>query len=67
MKWGTVNVPKKEGMYLITLKTSFGEQVRQANRVEYPKGNWHWSVLPSGSAHDNEVTAWMKCPKPYKK
>ena len=63
-KWGTVNEPKKDGMYLVTIKTSFGNQVRQAKRTEYPKGNWCWFVIPdSGSSSD--VIAWQKCPKPY--
>ena len=65
-KWATQNPPKKTGRYLITLKTSFGKQVRQADRVEYPKGNWYWCVLPGGSFGDKEVIAWQKCPEPYK-
>jgi len=64
-QWGTKNPPKRRGRYLITLETSFGRQVRQADRVEYPKGNWRWSILPSGTA-TNEVVAWQKCPEPYK-
>jgi hypothetical protein len=64
-KWVTKNPPQKNGRFLITLKTSFGNQVRQADRVEYPKGNWCWSILPSGTAND-EVVAWQKCPEPYK-
>jgi hypothetical protein len=64
-KWGTVNPPTKEGRYLVTIQSSFGRQVRQADRVEYPKGNWHWSVLPEGSS--SNVVAWQKCPKPYDK
>ena len=62
-KWGTGISPNKEGRYLVTIKTSFGRQVRQADRVEYPKGCWHWSVLPDGGS--NDVIAWQKCPKPY--
>lgn len=62
-KWGTKTPPNKEGLYLVTIKTPFGTQVRQANRVEYPKNNWHWSVLPSGGSSD--VIAWQLCPKPY--
>ena len=65
-KWGTKLYPQKEGRYLITLKTSFGNQVRQADRVQYPKGNWLWHVLPSGMESDKNVIAWMKCPEPYK-
>lgn len=64
-KWGTKNPPTKTGRYLVTLKTSFGNQVRQADRVEYPKGNWYWNLLPSGSV-SSEVIAWQKCPEPYK-
>ena len=64
-KWATKNPPQKSGRYLITLKTAFGRQVRQADRTEYPKGNWHWSILPSGTASDSEVAAWQKCPEPY--
>ena len=63
-KWGTKNPPQKRGRYLVTIETSFGRQVRQADRCEYPKGNWTWSVLPDGS-HAN-VIAWQKCPEPYK-
>ena len=64
--WATKNTPKKKGRYLITLKTSFGNQVRQADRCEYPQGNWKWNILPSGMASDSEVIAWQKCPEPYK-
>jgi len=63
-KWATKNPPTKKGRYLITLKTSFGNQVRQADRVEHPKGNWYWNVLPGGNA-SHEVIAWQKCPEPY--
>lgn len=61
-KWGTKNPPKKEGNYLVTAKTHFGVQVRQAKRVEYPKGNWYWYILPSGGSN---VIAWQKEPKPF--
>ena len=64
-KWATGTPPKKTGRYLITLKTPFGRQVRQADRSEYPKDNWTWSVLPSGTAYDDEVVAWQKCPESY--
>lgn len=64
-KWGTKNPPTERGRYLVTLKTSFGSEVRQADRIEYPKGNWLWSLLPSGIAN-KEVIAWQKCPEPYK-
>ena len=63
-KWGTKNPPKKKGRYLVTINTSFGRQVRQADRREYPPGNWAWSVLP-GNGYE-EVIAWQKCPDPYK-
>lgn len=38
-KWGTKNPPQKKGRYLVTIETSFGRQVRQADRCEYPKLN----------------------------
>lgn len=63
-KWETKNPPKKKGRYLVTIDTPFGRQVWQADRCEYPKGNWTWSVLPSGATED--VIAWQKCPDPYK-
>ena len=63
-KWGTKNPPQKKGRYLVTIEASFGRQVRQADRYEYPKGNWIWDVLPSGSTVD--VVAWQKCPEPYR-
>lgn len=66
-KWGINNPPKKSGRYLITLVVRFGgRQVRQADRYEYPKDNWLWGLLPSGTASDSEVIAWQKCPEPYK-
>lgn len=65
-KWGTGTPPEKSGRYLVTLATPFGRQVRQADRCEYPKGNWYWSLLPSGSTVHEEVVAWQKCPEPYK-
>lgn len=65
-KWATGKPPEKNGRYLVTLMTPFGRQVRQADRCEYPKGNWSWSLFPSGSLHDKEVVAWQKCPEPYK-
>jgi len=63
--WSTKNPPKKSGRYLITLKTSLGNQVRSADRNEYPAGYWTWSLLPHGSATDSDVLAWMKEPAPY--
>ena len=63
-KWGIKNPPKKRGRYLVTIEALGSRQVRQADRVEYPKGNWTWSILPScGSA---KVLAWQKLPEPYK-
>lgn len=61
-KWATKKPPKKRGRYLITINGV----VRQADRCEYPKGNWYWNILPGGSAYDNDVIAWQKCPEPYK-
>lgn len=63
MRWGTI-LPKTPGRYIVTVKTPFGRQVRQADLVEYPKGYLHWSVLPSGGI---DVVAWFKEPKPYDK
>ena len=65
-KWATGVPPKKSGQYLVTYQFGlFGRQVRQADRVEYPKGNWYWSLLPSGSVSDKDIIAWQKCPEPY--
>ena len=59
--WDTI-LPKKAGdRYLVT----FNGTVRQADYVEYPKGNFYWSILPSGSATSG-VTAWQRQPSPYK-
>lgn len=66
-KWETENPPQKKGRYLITAKTSLGRQVRQADRSEYPEGNWIWCLVPSsGYCSDCEVLAWQKQPEPYK-
>lgn len=65
-KWSTKNPPTKRCRYLVTIKTSFGNQVRQADRAEYPKDNWCWIVLPDGYSAGDEVIAWQKCPEPYK-
>jgi len=65
--WGTKLPNKAGGRYLITLKTGVGLQVRQAEFVEYPKGNFRWMVLPSCEQYTSEVLAWMKEPKPYVK
>ena len=64
-KWCTKNPPRKKGRYLVTLVTSFGRQVRQADRCECPQGNWIWGLLPSGTACDKDVIAWQECPEPY--
>lgn len=66
-KWATGDPPKKRGRYIVTYKAEFTLQVRQAERCEYPKGNWFWSLLPSGSVSDKEIIAWQKQPEPYKK
>lgn len=63
-KWATKNPPTKSGRYLVTIETSYGKQVRQADRVEYPKGNWYWSIFPSCDV-TSKVVAWQKCPAPY--
>lgn len=65
-KWGTQNPPNKKGRYIVTLSASMGRQIRIADRTEYPKGNWYWYLLPGGSTADSTVTAWQKCPEPYK-
>lgn len=69
-KWATGEPPKKAGRYLVTYQTgAFGRQVRQADRVEYPKGHWYWSILPSGGyggVSEKDVVAWQKCPEPYR-
>lgn len=66
-KWATGEPPKKEGKYIVTLVTGFGNrQVRQAVRSEYPEGNWTWKILPEYSTATSEVVAWQKQPEPYK-
>lgn len=62
-KWGTVNEPKKKGRYLVTIESSFGRQVRQADRIQYHDKSWGWSILPGGSRES--VVAWQKQPDPY--
>lgn len=64
-KWGTVSPPKKNGRYLVTIDTSFGRQVRQADRAESPIGNWYWQVVGDAGSSSG-VVAWQKCPQPYK-
>ena len=41
-KWGTKTPPNKKGRYLVTVETTFGNQIRQADRVEahYEKGKY---------------------------
>lgn len=66
-KWGTKNPPQRRGRYLITINTSFGIQVQMADRIEYPKDNWMWRLLPSGDiSSESQVIAWQKCPQPYR-
>lgn len=62
--WCIKNPPQKRGRYLVTIEFMGSRQVMQADRTEYPKGNWYWYILPSGS-RDN-IIAWQKCPEPYK-
>ena len=59
--WGTKLPKKAGGRYLVTLNGV----VRQADYVEYPKGNFYWCVLPECSSHTSSITAWQKEPKPY--
>lgn len=63
-RWGTKHPPKKKGRYLVTIKTSFGNQVRQADRYLTHYGEWAWSILPAGGS--SGIVAWQKCPEPYK-
>ena len=63
-RWGTKHLPNKKGRYLVTIKTSFGNQVRQADRYQTHIGTWAWSVLPGGG-QSSDVIAWQKCPEPY--
>ena len=63
-KWGTKVPPQKKGRYLVTIKTSFGNQVRQADRCKSHTGVWMWNVLPN-TGWCNDVIAWQKCPEPY--
>lgn len=65
-EWQTGEPPKKKGIYLVTHETCFGRSVRVADRVEYPKGHWYWSLLPSGAVMDKDIVAWQKCPEPYR-
>lgn len=67
-KWATKNPPKKKGRYLITVRTNrfIDPCVMIADRVEYPSGHWYWSAPPIGTYYDSNVTAWQKCPEPYK-
>ncbi len=54
---------KKRGRYLVTIETSLGRQVRQADIVEFLKSKWGWKILPGGG--NSKVIAWQKCPEPY--
>ena len=64
--WATKNPPKKEGMYLVTITTTFGSrQVRQAQRCCLWNGEYAWNILPD-SGYANNVVAWQKCPEPWK-
>lgn len=65
MTWSTKLPKKAGGRYLITLKTSYGNEVRQADFCELHEGCFRWYVLPSGSFEYSNVIAWMKQPKPY--
>lgn len=64
---GDRSTPQKSGRYLVTYQAGpFGRQVRQADRTEYPKGNWHWVLLPGcNSVLERDIIAWQKCPEPY--
>lgn len=63
--WATKNPPKKEGLYLVTITTTWGSrQVRQAQRFKQWNDTYAWNILPdTGTA--NNVVAWQKCPEPY--
>ena len=64
-KWATKNPPRKKGCYLVTIKDDFGTVVRQADRIEYPKGNWLWHIQLNGEIATAKAVAWRKCPEPY--
>lgn len=63
MTWATKNPPKKYGRYLVTVQTSFGRVVRQADRCMNSAGAFYWVVLPDMVCTD--VIAWMLQPKPF--
>lgn len=63
-KWATKNPPNKKGRYLVTVQSGYGSVVMQADRTEYPKGNFTWYILPSGGS--SGIVAWQKCPEAYK-
>lgn len=64
MKWGTINEPKKVGRYLVTIKTSLGNQIRIADRVKSHIDTLEWYIL-GNTGYSHDVIAWIKCPKPY--
>ena len=64
MKWSTIKEPTQEGRYIVTIKTSFGNQIRIARRCKTHIGNWRWNILGS-VGYSSDVIAWIKCPKPY--
>jgi hypothetical protein len=64
MKWATTKEPTKEGRYFVTIKSSFGNQIRIADRCKTHIGTWAWHLL-GNVGYSGEVVAWIKCPKPY--
>ena len=64
MKWSTIKEPTQDGRYFVTIKTSFGNQIRIAQRCKTHIGNWRWNLLGS-VGYSSDVIAWIKCPKPY--
>lgn len=67
MTWSTKlpNRLKSGSRYLVTLKTSYGNMVRQAEFREIHEGCFRWFLLPNGPFEYPNVIAWMKEPKPY--
>ncbi len=62
MAWSTKLPKKAEEDFFVTYKGV----VRQANYVEYPKGNFSWMLLPCcTTVIIEDVTAWQRQPKPY--
>ena len=68
-RWQTGEPPKETGEYRVIHQMYwFGRQVRQADRVENPKGHWYWLLHSSGDdriVNDKDIIAWQKCPEPY--